>query len=200
MRLDNWFQSERGGALKVILLILAGLLLLVMIAAVIGVQMLREYVKFDLWEREDKVAVSTPVGEFSLESAGDAARRLRLPVYPGATPTGDGIAMKMRADVDDQPAGFSLAMAKFFSTDSIDKIDAWYRRELGPEFIREKGRVVEHDPGESGDKWAVPKVEPGGSDIVYKYERKDHVRVVTLVRKGSQVGITLMEVHPVEGQ
>jgi len=200
MRQRGWPQPERGGALKVILLILAGLLLLVVIAAVIGVQMLREYVKFDISQGEDKVAVSTPMGDFSVEKAEDAARRLRLLLYPGATATGDGIAMKMRADVGDQAGGFSLTMAKFYSTDSIDKLDAWYGKELGSEFMRQKGRVVEHDPGESGDKWAVPKVEPGGDDIVYKYERKDHARVVALVRKGSQVEITLLEVHPVESQ
>ncbi len=202
MRLRGGSQSERGGALKVILLVLAGLLLLVVIAAVLGVQMLREYVHLDVDKAGDsgKVALRTPVGDFSVEKAEDAARRIRLPLYPGATATEEAVSMKFRADVDDKPGGFTLTVVKFYSTDSFDKIDAWYGQQLGSEFARQKGKVVDHDPGESGDKWAAVKVEPGGDDVVYKYERKDHVRLVALEHKGGQAHITLLEMHPVESQ
>ncbi len=202
MRLRGGSEPERGGALKVILLILAGLVLLVVIAAVVGVQMLREYVHLDVDKGGEagKVALRTPVGDFSVEKAEDAARRIRLPIYPSATATGDAVSMKFRAEVDNKQGGFTLTTAKFYSTDSFDKIDAWYGQQLGSEFTRQKGKVVDHDPGESGDKWAALKVEPGGDDVVYKYERKDHVRVVALQHKGGQVDITLLEVHPVESQ
>jgi len=201
MRLRKWSQSERGGALKVILLILAGLLLLVVIAAVVGVQMLRQYVHLDIGKGEDgKVAVSTPVGDFSVEKAEDAARRLRLPLYPGVTATEDAVSVRFRADVDGKEGGFTLTTAKFYSTDSFDKIDAWYGQQLGSQFTRQQGKVIDHDPGESGDKWVTLKVEPGGNDVVYKEEHKDHVRVVALEHKGGQVDITLLELHPVEGQ
>ncbi len=202
MRLRGWSQLERGGALKVILLVLSGLLLLAVIAAIFGVQMLREYVQLDIDKGGDagKVALRTPVGDFSVEKAEDAARRIRLPLYPGAMATKEAVSMKVRADFDDKPGGFTLTVAKFYSTDSFDKIDAWYGKQLGSEFIRQKGRVIDHDPGESGDKWAALKVEPGGDDVVYKQEHKDHVRLVALERKGGQVDVTLLELHPVENQ
>ncbi len=202
MRLRGGSQPERGGALKVILLVLAGLILLVVIAAVVGVQMLREYVQLDVDKTGDagKVALRTPVGDFSVEKAEDAARRIRLPIYPGAAATEDAISMNFRADVDNEQGGFTLTTAKFYSTDAFDKVDAWYGQQLGSQFTRQKGKVIDHDPGESGDKWASVKVEPGGDDVVYKYERKDHVRVVALTHKGGQVDIMLLEVHPVESQ
>ncbi len=202
MRLRGWSQPERGGALKIILLILGGLVLLVVIAVVVGLQVLREYVRVNIDNSADsrKVEVRTPVGDFSVEKAEDAARRIRLPLYPGATATKDAVSMKMRANLDNEPGGFTLTVAKFYSTDSFDKIDAWYGKQLGSDFIRQKGHVVDHDPGESGDKWAALKVEPGGDDVVYKQEHKDHVRVVALEHKGGQVDVTLLELHPVESQ
>ena len=202
MRLLGSSQPERGGALKVILLILGGLILLAVVAVLFGLHLLREYVRVDLDKGagSEKVAVRTPVGDFSVEKAEDAARRIHLPLYPGASATKDAVSMKVRADMDKEPGGFTLTVAKFYSTDSMDKIDTWYGKQLGSEFVREKGRVVDHDPDESGDKWAVPKLEPGGEDVVYKQERKDHLRLVALQRKGGQVDITLLELHPVEGQ
>lgn len=193
----SWRARERGGALKVILLILAGLIVLAMVAAVFAFRMVSEYVDVRVGQG---LEIQTPVGGMKIEKAEDVARDLRLPLYAGATALDVGVRMRMQIDKDDKPEGFDLTAAKFATDDSFERVDDWYRSQLGPEFVREQGRLVSRDPGESGDKWRIPKLEGGGTDVLYKYERADRLRAVALQRHAGRVEISLLELRPVQAQ
>ncbi|HEX9765062.1 MAG TPA: hypothetical protein VGA39_07235 [Candidatus Acidoferrales bacterium] len=197
MRRVSSGRRERGGALKVILLILAGLIVLAMVAVVFAFWMVRDYVQVDTGQGFE---IQTPVGGMKIEKAEDVARELRLPLYPGVTPLDVGVRLRMQIDKDDKPEGFDLTAAKFATNDSFERVDDWYRAQLGSEFVREQGRLVTHDPGESGDKWRVPKLEGGGTDVLYKYERGDYLRAVALERHAGRVEISLLELRPVQAQ
>ncbi len=190
-------SGERGGALKVILLILAGLVVLAMVAAVYAFWMVRDFVQVDVGKG---VEVQTPVGGLKIEQAEDVARALNLPLYPGVEPLDAGVRLRMQIDDDGKPEGFDLTAAKFATNDSFEFVDDWYRARLGPEFIREQGRLVARDPGESGDKWRVPKLEGAGNDVLYKHERGERLRAIALERHAGRVEISLLELRPVQAQ
>ena len=188
---------ERGGALKVILLILAGLIVLTMVAALYGLWLVRDYIRVDAGEG---LEVNTPVGGLKVERAEDVARALNLPLYPGVEPLDAGVRMRMQIDDNGKPEGFDVTAAKFATSGSFEFVDDWYRARLGREFVREQGRIVYRDPGESGGDWRIPKLEGGGTDVLYKYERGDHLRAVALQRHAGRVEISLLELRPVQAQ
>lgn len=190
-------RRERGGVLKVVLLILAGLIVLAMVAAVFAFWMVRDFVQVDVGKG---LEVQTPVGGLKIERAEDVARQLNLPLYTGAEALAPGVRMRMQVDDDGKPEGFDLAAAKFFTNDAFERVDDWYRSQLGPEFIREQGRLVSRDPSGDGDEWRVPKLEPGGKDVLYKYERSKRLRAVALEHRRGRVEISLLELRPVQAQ
>jgi hypothetical protein len=190
-------STERGGALKVILLVLAGLIVLALVAAVYGFWMVSDYVHVDVGQG---VEVKTPVGGLKVEKVEDVPRAVNLPLYPGATLIDGGVRMRVNIEEDSGPKGVDVTGGKFATNDSFEFVDDWYRAQLGSEFVREQGRLVHRDPGESGDDWRVPKLEGGGSDVLYKYERGDYLRAVALERHAGRVEISLVEVRPVQAQ
>jgi hypothetical protein len=190
-------RRERGGALKVILLILAGLIVLALVAAVYGFWMVRDFVRVDVGQG---LEVKTPVGGLKVEKVEDVPRAVNLPLYPGATLIDAGVRVRMDIEEDSGPKGVDVTGGKFGTNDSFELVDDWYRAQLGSEFVRERGRLVHRDPGESGDTWRVPKLEGGGRDVLYKYERGDYVRAVAIERHAGRVEISLVEVRPVQAQ
>lgn len=190
-------RRERGGVLKVILLILAGLMVLTLAAVVFAYWMVRDFVQVDVGQG---LEVKTPLGGFRLEEVADVPRAVNLPLYPGAALVDGGVRIRMNIDKDEKPEGFDLTAGKFATDDSFERVDDWYRSRLGSEFIREQGRVVTHDPGESGDQWRVPKVEGAGTDVLYKHERGEHLRAVALQRHAGRVEISLLDLRPVQAQ
>ncbi len=190
-------RRQRGGALKVILLILAGLIVLAMVGAVYAFWMVRDFVQVDI---SQGLEVKTPVGGLKVEKVEDVPRLLSLPLYPGATLVDGGVRVRMDVEDENESKGFDLTAAKYATNDSFERVDDWYRSQLGPEFVREQGRLVTHDPGESGDKWRAPKLEGGGTDVLYKYERGDYLRGVALQRHARRVEISLLELRPVQAQ
>ena len=197
MRRVSSGERERGGALKVIVLILAGLIVLAMVAVVFAFWMVRDYVQVDVGKG---LEIQTPVGGMKVEKAEDVARELNLPLYAGAEALAPGVRMRMQIDDVGKTEGFDLVAAKFATHDSFEGVDDWYRSQLGPEFIREQGRVVNRDPSGNGDEWRVPKLEPGGQDVLYKYERGERLRAVALEHRHGRVEISLLELRPVQAQ
>lgn len=199
----NSFSRQRGGALKVVLLVLAGIVLLVLIVAVPILVWLRQVVDVDVSQTPgaERVSISTPMGEFKVEKAEDAARHVQLPIYPGAVATQESISMRMRVGVDHAPKGFDLTVAKFRTSDSLDTVDDWYRRQLSSDFIREKGKVIDRDPAGEHDKWVVPKVEKGrGDGVVCSRVEGRRVRGVALERRGTGTQIAFFDVAEAEPQ
>jgi hypothetical protein len=190
-------SRERGGALKIILVLLAGLVVLAMVAVVFGLWMLRDVVQVDVGQG---LEVKTPVGGLKVEQEEDVPRAVNLPLYPGATLVEGGVRMRVNVDEDGGPKGFDLTAGRFATNASFEFVNDWYRSRLGSEFVREQGRIVYRDPGESGDEWRVPKLEGGGTDVLYKYERGDYLRAVALERHAGRVEISLLELRPAQAQ
>src|SRR3989304_3867218 len=81
-------QGERGGALQVVLIVLGAIVLIVALVVLAAVVMVNRFVKVEVNRGEEgkRVAGHTPFGEFVAEKSEDAAKKLKLPVYPGAEP------------------------------------------------------------------------------------------------------------------
>ncbi|MBI4465947.1 MAG: hypothetical protein HY656_00775 [Acidobacteria bacterium] len=187
-------QREKGGALQIILAVLGAIVLVAALVVLAAVVIVKEYVKIEVQETgsEKKVAVHTPIGEFAIEKDRDAARKLKLPVYPGAEPDEDSVSVRLWGRVEEEEGGLSITAGTFRTSDPFDKVDAWYRQQLGPEFTRETGRIVGGQRKGNGE-WVI-RIEPGGDDVLYKREAEGRLRGVGLTRERGQVRIGLFEV------
>lgn len=187
-------SGERGGAWQIVLGILGGLVLLCVVAVLVAIWAVNRYVQIEVKHNGDskRVEVRTPIGEFTVEKGEEAGRRLKLPVYPGAEPEEESVSVRLWGRVEDEEGGLHVTAAEFRTRDSLDEVDAWYREQLGSEFIREKGRIVGGDHrGQDGD-WEI-RVEPGGDDVLYKHEREGRLRGVVLSQELGRVKIGLFE-------
>lgn len=190
-------EPERGSALKIILAIIGGLVVLCLLAVVVAVWVVRNYVRVEVERSGDvkKVEIHTPVGDVEVEKAADVAEKLHLPVYPGATATEDSASVRLRGRLWDEEGGLDVMAAHFRSDDGMDKVDAWYRSQLGSEYQRQRGRIEGGDwegPHEGGLK---VRVEPGGNDIVYSQETDGRTRGVALKSRLSGTEIVLFQLR-----
>ena len=135
--------------------------------------------------REQRVEVRTPVGEFAVSKT--PAREIGLPVYPGATLVESGKSVELTLP-EDQAVG--IAAVHYRSSDSLEKVDAWYRARLGPEFKR--------DTGDKEGKIHAHGVNVEG--VAYVAEDDDLVRLVALTKRGSGVEIGLLRIGKRERQ
>nr|HEV7955074.1 hypothetical protein [Candidatus Acidoferrales bacterium] len=113
-----------------------------------------------------------------------------LPIYPGVDIPH---AMGMEATLPTQKFGTqSVSQAIYSSTDSAEKVDAWYHQNLGPEFIRldaGKGQAV------LGDN-AFPLPNDLGA-ISYSTKRGETRYAVTIHSILGNTQIKLMRANPV---
>jgi len=197
-------NRQRGGAVQVVLNILSVLLLLLFLAALVGLWFLKHSgfgIDITRTGGTERVEIRHPLGEIAIEKTRDVADKLKLPVYPGAEAERDGVSVKMRGEMQDEAGELVVTAAQFYTRDDFERVDAWYRQRLGPEFERLEGRIVWEDPSGDADEWLIPKVEVGGHDTVYKVEKKDsYVRGVALRRQSWRVKIGLFDVRQSEGQ
>ena len=193
-------QSEHGGALQVVLIVLGAIVLIVALVVLAAVVMVNRFVKVEVDRGEEgkRVAVHTPFGEFVAEKSEDAAKKLKLPVYPGAEPDEEAVSLKLWGRVEEEEGGLNMVAASFRTRDPFDQVDAWYREQLGPDFTRETGRIRGGERRDGGE-WII-RVEPGGSDVLYKFERQGRVRAVGLSREFERVKIGLFELVEARAQ
>ena len=186
-------KNQRGGALQVVLIVLGVIVLIVALVVLAAVVMVNRFVKVEVERGGEgkRVAVHTPFGEFVAEKSEDAAKKLKLPVYPGAEPDEQAVSLKLWGRVEEEEGGLNMVAASFRSRDPFDQVDAWYREQLGPDFTRETGHIRGGERKRGGE-WEI-KVEPGGSDVLYKFERQGRVRAVGLSREFNWVKIGLFE-------
>jgi len=124
------------------------------------------------------VEISTPVGKFELDK--DAGRTAGLPVYPGATPKdSDGARIEFPTADGDKVA---LAAAKYYTSDSLDKVAAWYTVRLGTRFRRE---------APAGDVGPLVHLDVKDAEVSYISDDGDAVRIVGLTQRGDGVEIGL---------
>ena len=192
--MSQWRRSkgERGGALQVILAIIAGIILLVVAVVAVTIWAMSNFFSVEISDSGDgrQVKISTPFGELNVEGAEAVAGRLKLPIYPGAEPEDEGGSIRFRGSIGEEEGGLSIAGAEFRTFDSLEEVDAWYRKELGPEFERKEGRninVVSRDHSWGGE------MDMQINGIGYISETGSRVRGVILEAKGSRVKIGLFE-------
>lgn len=188
-------RRERGGTLQIVLLILGGLLVLALIAALAALFVIRRFVRVDVDTKagRPRVEISTPVASMAIEKPEDVARKFNLPVYPRARATDQSVSVKMQGELEGQRGMLEVTAAEFFTDDDLEQVDAWYRRQLGPEFKRQQGHLRgSESPREHGD-WHI-HVDPGGRDVLFSDEREGHLRGVALERKLGRVRIGMFDV------
>ena len=186
------FRSSRGGAGKVILGIIGGLIALVVLVVLVTVWVIRNYVVIEITENDDgtSVEISTPFGDLALSEANATPEDLGLPLYPGAEPTGDGGSVSFHGGEGEEVKGGSFRSGEFRVRAELDEVDEWYRAELGEEYERKEGDDIrvfnQRDwPGEV-------KIDIDG--ILYVRERGTRLSGVVLERHGRRVEISLFEV------
>jgi len=169
-----WIVGIIGGGIA--LLVILGLM-------VAGVVMRHVNVK----EKGGKVEIETPVGSIRVNS--DAAHPTGLPIYPGAKRIeSDGADVELTSK-DGEAVG--LGVERYATSESLEKVSAWYVQKLGPSYHREKpGHGTHHVRGMDGDK----------ADIVYVNDSGDGARVVALTAKSPGVEISLIRAGKKEVQ
>lgn len=189
-------REQGASTWQVILGILGVLLVLVVLVVLAAGVIVSRFVKIEV-QRDgegERVAVRTPIGEVTVQKGEEAAKRLRLPVYPDAEPEDEGVAIRLWGRLEQEEGGLDVTAAEFRTPESLERVDEWYREQLSAEFTREKGRIVgEGEAGDEGHGWEI-RVEPDGDDIIYKNEADKRVRGVVLKREHGWTKIGLFEV------
>lgn len=173
---NNWILWLLG--------IVGGLFVLLVLGGLFIAGSMIKSVRVDDVRRE--VAVSTPAGDLTVQKT--RVGNIGLPVYPGATPLESGANLQFTTPGDDR---VGISAAHYLSSDSLDKVDAWYRARLGPEFERD-------DKSAGKGKIRVHGVVTGG--IAYVSDRDDLVRFVAISKKWNGVEIALGRIGKQETQ
>ena len=170
-----WLLGITGAA--VVLLIVGGLL----IAGIV-----LKNVRVNRATRE--VEVSTPAGDLQVRNT--PTKDAGLPVYPGAVLDEPGKNVELNFP-GEQSVG--ITVVQYRSSDSLARVDAWYRERLGSDFERD-------GPGSKRGKLDERGVEVGTDGIAYVSERGDLVRFVAIKNKGGGVEIGLGRIGKREPQ
>jgi hypothetical protein len=134
-----------------------------------------------------QVSITSPVGDLKVHE-NEAGNTTGLPVYPDATASKSGATVEFQPAGED--AGTRIVAAEYFTGDSLDKVEAWYAKQLGPEFTLEK-----HGHGRRIAGW-----NSGDADAAFVDEKPDRTRVVAIERSDERVKITLVRVSKREPQ
>lgn len=134
------------------------------------------------------VEIETPVG--TLKAAKDEKADPGLPIYPGAKLAQAGGTVELSMPGEDS---VNVTAAHYRTIDPIEKVDAWYREQLGPDFKRE-------GPGVMVRKKNITGVVVKSDDIAYISEKDDVVLVVALQKRFNGVEIALLRAGKQEAQ
>jgi hypothetical protein len=138
-------------------------------------------------EKGDKVEIETPVGSIRVNS--DDAHPTGLPIYPGARRIKSEGANVELSSKDGRALG--VGVEKYVTSDSLEKVSAWYVQKLGPAYRREKpGHGTPYVHGMTDDN----------ADIVYVNDSGEGARVVALTAKSPGVEISLIRAGKKEVQ
>ncbi len=170
-----WLLGIAGAAL--VLLIVGGLL----IAGIV-----LKNVRVNRASRE--VEISTPAGDVQVRNT--PTKDAGLPVYPGAVLDEPGNNVELNFP-GEQSLG--ITVLQYRSSDSLAKVDAWYRERLGSDFERD-------GPGSKHGKLDERGVIVGRDGVAYVSEKGDLVRFVAIKKKGGGVEIRLGRIGKREAQ
>ena len=122
---------------------------------------------------QKQVSIKTPVGSMQVNKGVDEAS-LGLPIYPGAIPLKEKGSATVNFDILDE-AKFQVLAGKFETSDSLDKVRAFYHDRLGDQVTKYKDRD-----------------EEGKTVFEIKHDKQE--RVVALKRHGDKTVIELVRV------
>ncbi len=166
-----------GSRVVAIVLLVLGMIVLVCGLAVwTGLKYLSRHVQVEVAGRHDgrnDVSVNTPIGSLEVRSNvrdGD----LDLPLYPGATRVTDKDATSVNLDFGDE-ANVRVRAAKYETADPLEKVKAFYKRNLGTSVTK-----------------FVDKDEEGTASFEIKTDRQE--KIVELKREGDKTTIELVHV------
>jgi hypothetical protein len=172
-------QKQSQAALWIVV-ILGSTLAAVIIAGLLLARLVLHRVR--IREAGNRVAIETPVGSINVNKA--ATHPSGLPVYPGATASGDKNAS---VQIGGDQASVGLATEEYQTTDSIDQVQQWYRHRLGPEFRLET-------ENSSRERRSKVEIDGGEHQLAFVDDRDDGARVVALDRSSGGTKITLLRI------
>lgn len=136
-----------------------------------------------------KVEINTPVGDIRV-SEGPGKDTTGLPVYPGASPIESAAKVEVNVPYEKQ---VGVAVAKYQTSDPLEKVEQWYREHLSADFkLEQHGKLAgsAHFKGFHADRY----------DLAYVSEQGDLARVVALKRAGTGSEIALVRAGERETQ
>lgn len=137
--------------------------------------------------RSKSVEVNTPVGKIAVDAG--KTPDTGLPVYPGATADAHNRA---NIEISAPFAGqLGVAAAKYYTNDSLDQVDAWYRDHLGEGFERQSPARGTH---------RSPQVHIDDANVAFVWDNGEMVRLVTLKQRISGIEIGLARFGKSEAQ
>lgn len=180
-------QQRQNTALWWVLGILgAGIVVLVLAGVIVTAYVARQVRIHGAGKR---VEIETPVGELKVNRAG--MHDSGLPIYPGAVSSESSGGTASFSTTDDEHVGISAEHLR--SNDPLEKVQAWYRNRLGPEF-RQEG------PDEKGRPGRNAHVEVGEHDLAFVNDTGEGARIVALKRVEGGTEIDLLRVGKQEVQ
>jgi hypothetical protein len=134
-------------------------------------------------QKNQQVSITTPRGTVTLQASNDVTN-VGLPIYPGAqiAETGGGIEITAPGD-----KRVGVHGVKYRTGDSLEKVDAWYRQQLGPDFERRL-------PGDRSPSIHIQGVDVDSSDIAFVAQGEGLVRVVGLKKTGDGTQIDMARI------
>lgn len=163
----------------------AGIVVLVLAGVIVTAFVARQ---FRIRSSGNRVEIQTPAGELRVNKAG--THDTGLPVYPGAVASESSGGNVVFSTTDDKRVG--IFAEHFQSSDSLEKVQAWYRNRLGPEFHQEGP-----DQKEASHK---DRVDMGEHDLAFVDDTGDGARIVALKRISGGTEIDLVRVGKQEVQ
>ena len=165
--------GSRSNLVVIAILLLALLVVVGSMGVWIGLRFLSSAVHVQVSREGDKkeVSIKTPVGSMEVHKDVDEAS-LGLPIYPGATRLNEKGSATVNFDILDE-AKFRVLAGKFETSDSLDKVRAFYHDRLGDQVTKYKDRdeqgktvfEIKHDKGDqvvalkrTGDKTVIELV------------------------------------------
>jgi len=139
--------GSRSNFVVIALLVLALIVLIGGIGVVAGLRILSNAVHVNVGQDggNKEVSIKTPLGSLEVNKDVNEAS-LGLPIYPGATRLKDHDSATVNIDIADQ-AKVRVLAGKFETSDSIDKVRAFYHDRLGDQVTKyteknEEGKSV----------------------------------------------------------
>jgi hypothetical protein len=171
--------GKGGHYLAIALLLLALIVVLGVAGVLVGVRVLTHAVHVHVDEPQSgrkNVSIKTPLGSLEVDQKVNESK-LGLPIYPGATAVKQDDTGTVNLDIANE-ARIRVWAAKYETADSLDKVIAFYRQQLGSDATRVKDKT---DEGQT----------------VFEIKHDKQTKEVALKRQGNMTVIEL--VHTSEG-